>query len=73
MPKRKFSDDLRRAIARSGKTRYQISAETGLAQSTLSKFVNGKGGLSVEGIDAICQSIGARLTVEGPAPRKKGK
>ena len=70
MAKRKFSDDLRRAIAQSDKSRYQISMETGIAQSTLSKFVSGKGGLSVEGIDRICESIGARLIVERKAAHK---
>jgi hypothetical protein len=72
MAKRKFSDDLRRAIGRSEKTRYRIGQETGIAESTLSKFVSGKGGLSLEGIDAICQSIGARLVVDA-SPAKKGR
>jgi hypothetical protein len=62
-----FSDQLRAAIRHSEKTRYLIAAETGIAQSTLSKFMHGKGGLSVEGIDLICKSIGARLTVDADA------
>jgi hypothetical protein len=74
MPKRnRFSDDLRRAIARSEKSRYAISKESGIAESTLSRFVNGKGGMSVAGIDRICQCIGARLVVEGQPRPKKGK
>lgn len=67
----KFTDQLRAAIRKSEKTRYQISAETGIAQSTLSKFMHGKGGLSVEGIDLICKSLGARLIVESEAGQSK--
>jgi transcriptional regulator with XRE-family HTH domain len=73
MAKQRFSDALRRAIEQSEKTRYRISKETGIAEAVLSRFMHGKGGLSVESIDRICESIGARLVVEARPPRKKGK
>ena len=74
MPARQpFSDQLRRAIQRSGKSRYAISKETGIAQSILSRFVHGDAGLSLENIDRVCQSIGARLATGKATPRKKGK
>lgn len=55
---RPFSDELRDAILRSVKTRYQISAETGVAQSVLSRFVPGKSGVSVASVDAVCECGG---------------
>lgn len=63
-----FSTQLKKAIEQSGKTRYQISLETGIAQSVLSRFMHDKGGVSIESIDLICKSIGARLV---SAPRTK--
>jgi hypothetical protein len=70
---KRFSDQLRRAIEGSPKTRYVICKETGILQSVLSRFMHGKGGLSVEGIDRICESIGARLVAGDVAPQPKGK
>lgn len=61
-----ISEQLRLAIAESGVSRYAISKETGIAQSTLCKFMQGKGGLSIEGIDAIGQLLGlAVVTTKG--------
>jgi hypothetical protein len=70
---KRFSDQLRRAIERSPKTRYVISKETSIPQSVLSRFMHDKGGLSVEGIDRICASIGARLVSADVARQTKGK
>ena len=70
--RQKFSDQLRQEIERADKTRYQISMETNIAQSTLSRFIHGKGGLSLESIDLICQCIGAKL-VEGTTSTKRPK
>jgi predicted XRE-type DNA-binding protein len=66
----KFSDQLRRAIEQSGLSRYRISELTAIDQSQLSKFANGKAGLSIEAIDAICELIGAKLTTK-QQPAKK--
>ncbi|MHB1033514.1 MAG: helix-turn-helix domain-containing protein [Pirellulales bacterium] len=69
----KLSDQLRRAIQESPKTRYRIWQETGLAESTLSKFMSGKGGLSVEGLDKIADCLGLNLTTEQVPKTKKGR
>lgn len=75
MPKKRktFADELRRLIDQSEKTRYQISQETGIAQSVLSRFMHGKSGLSIESIDLLCQSLGLRLVEDNPAPKRKGR
>lgn len=74
--RKRFSDQLRQAIQRADKTRYQISLETDIAQSTLSRFIHGKGGLSLESIDLVCESIGAQLMEDSlksrPSKRKGG-
>lgn len=70
---RTFSDDLRDAIKRSGKTRYQISAETGVAQSVLSRFVTGKSGLSLASVDAVCECLRLTVTERKPAVRRGGR
>jgi transcriptional regulator with XRE-family HTH domain len=49
----KFSDQLRQAVLDSGMSRYHISAKTGIAESTLSKFVHGTRGISLDSIDKL--------------------
>jgi transcriptional regulator with XRE-family HTH domain len=66
----KFSDQMRRAIERSGLTRYKIAQATGVDESQLSKFANGKAGLSIEAIDSICDLIGAKLTTNRQTAKK---
>jgi transcriptional regulator with XRE-family HTH domain len=67
--KKSFSDQLRDAIRDCGLTRYAIAKRSGIDQATLSRFMAAKGGLSVEGLDRIAESIGLRLVVE----KRKGK
>lgn len=66
----KLTDQLRRAIAECGKSRYQISKETGIGESTLSRFMHDKGGLSMEGLDALGKCLGLRIVAVGVSKRK---
>jgi len=66
----KIFDQLRRAIKRSGKSRYAISKETGITQATLSRFANGKAGLTMENVETVCDCIGAKIAITIPKPRK---
>ena len=59
----KFSDQLRAAINAAEKSRYVIAAETGIDAATLSRFMNGKGGLSIEGLDLLAECLGWSLNV----------
>jgi hypothetical protein len=70
--KHPFSEQLRRAVEGGDKTRYRISKETDIDQSTLSRFVNHGAGLSMESVDRLCKCLGLRLVMEGKARRKKG-
>jgi len=70
---RKFSEQLRRAIGRSEKTRYQISKQTGIYQSVLSRFMHEEVGLSLESVDLICECLGLRLVAEDDSRNQKGR
>jgi hypothetical protein len=63
---------LQSAIERSGKTRYRISMDTGIDESSLSKFVNHGWGLSPKNIEKVCECIGVRFVLR-PVRRRKSK
>lgn len=63
-----LSDQLRRAIARSGVSRYRIAKETGVSQSSLALFVSGERGLSMEAMDAVGQYLRLKI-VKAPVAR----
>jgi hypothetical protein len=71
MVRKPFSDQLREAVEQSGKSRYLISLQTGILQSTLSRFVHGECGLGLGAIDRLCDCIGAELKPN--KTRSKGK
>jgi hypothetical protein len=48
---------VRRAVDASGRSRYAICKELGLAQATLSRFMSGKGGLSMGHLDALADLL----------------
>src|SRR5271157_355451 len=48
-----FSEQLRQAIERSGMSRYAIGQAAGIDKATMSRFMAGKVGLSLESIDKI--------------------
>lgn len=71
MATKPLSEQLRDAIERSGKTRYRISMETGIAQSVLSRFVNDPSvGLSMANVERLCESLGVELVVRKRSAEK---
>ena len=73
-PKRKtLSDELRDAVERSGLTRYAIWQETGIDQGTMSKFMAGNRGLSLESIDKLADLLGLHVVTDAELPRPKGR
>lgn len=62
-----ISDQLKKAIEECGQSRYRISQETGIEEAALSRFVNGKRGLTLETVDRLADYFGLRLT------KSKGK
>jgi transcriptional regulator with XRE-family HTH domain len=64
-----FSDQLRRAIDESGMSRYAVCKAIGVHQSTMSKFMNGKGGMSIQALDRMGELLGLHLMVKKPKRR----
>ena len=60
-----FSVQLRRAVRECGRSRYALSCETGVDQSTLSRFMQG-GGLSLNVVDKLMEALDLEIK-----PRKR--
>lgn len=65
---KKLSDQLRAAIFNAGCSRYEISRQTGIDQSVLSKFMSGERGVSLHSADLLCEFLKVDLT-----KRRRGK
>ena len=67
-PRVKLSEQIRGAVGASGLSRYRIAKTLGIAESTLSRFMSGKGGLSMEYLDALADLLKLNITT---APRRR--
>jgi transcriptional regulator with XRE-family HTH domain len=67
----KLSEQIRRAVDASGLTRYRICKQLGIAESTMSRFMSGQGGLSMEYLDRLAELLDLRIEAGG-SRRKKG-
>lgn len=66
----KLADTLRELIAKSDESRNAIAEATGIDRGNLSRFMNGKGGLSIEAIDALMDYFGLELKHKATRRRK---
>ena len=66
------TDQLRKAVERSGQSRYAISKATGIPASVLSRFVAGGRGLRSENIDRLCEYLGLTL-ISTPGKARKDR
>ena len=64
---KKLSEQMRRIIDESEKSRYAISQETGIDEATLSRFMHGKGGLSIPVLDQLGECLDLEIR------RRKGR
>jgi hypothetical protein len=64
MPKKKFSDELRKLVRESGISHYRIRMDTGLDRAVISRFVNGKAFLSVEALDTLADYLGWKTVAD---------
>jgi len=71
MRHKKLSDEIRDAVNASGTSRYSIAKNLGIAESTMSRFMNGKGGLSMEFIDLLADLLGLHIVVK--TAKKQGE
>jgi transcriptional regulator with XRE-family HTH domain len=58
-----FSDQIRAAVGASGLSRYRICKEIGIAEATMSRFMNGKGGLSMASLDRLAELLALGVKV----------
>jgi transcriptional regulator with XRE-family HTH domain len=56
-----FSEQLRQAVRDSKMTRYRISWLTGIAESTLARFIQGERGLSLASIDRLMDALNLEI------------
>ena len=63
--KNALSEQIRFVVQDCGKTRYRLSKETGIHQSSLSRFVRGKCNLSLNQIDKLAENIGFEIKAKG--------
>jgi transcriptional regulator with XRE-family HTH domain len=68
-----IADELRRAIERSGKSRYRIAQESGVAEAVLSRFVHGERDLRLDTADKLCAALGLRVVIEPKGKRRAKK
>lgn len=71
---KKLSEQVRDAILQADVSRYAIAKATGVSQPTLSRFVHGERGLSIDALDRIGLYLGLSITTNRPhRPAKKEK
>jgi len=68
----KLSDQVRQAVDASGLTRYRICKELGIAESTMSRFMSGQGGLSMEVLDKLADLLGLGIKTARRRKQQKG-
>ncbi len=66
-----LSGQVRAAVDASGLSRYAICKATGINQAAMSRFMTGKGGLSMAALDRLAKCIG--LEVKLKAKHRKGR
>lgn len=58
-----LSDEIVAAVHKSRLSQYRIAAMLGIGESTVSRFVNGKGGLSMQNLDALAELLNLSVVV----------
>jgi transcriptional regulator with XRE-family HTH domain len=69
---RTLTDEIRGAVDACGRSRYRLCQELGIAQSTLSRFMSGKAGLSLDTLDRLARLLDLHLAAT-PRPTKRKK
>lgn len=61
---------VRRAIEKSGMTRYRIHKASGIDQAALTRFMHGTTGLSTASLDKLAPVLGLQLIIKPRSQRK---
>lgn len=73
--KTSLTDQLRQFIDAAEASRYRLAIQTGMSQAVLSRFMSGKGGMSMEKLDILADVLDLEITKRSkPAAKsRKGK
>jgi len=66
-------DEMRGAIETSGKTRYRIAQESGVAESILSRLMSGERGLSIDALERLSDSLSLEISIRPKRRQRKGR
>ncbi len=69
----KLSEQIRRAVKASGVSQYRISKDLDVSESTISRFMSGKGGLSMEYLDALSDLLDLNIAATRKRRQRKGR
>ena len=72
-PPKAVSEMLCEHVLDCGRSRYRIAMDTGIAQSTLSRFITGERGLSQDAIDTLAVYFGLQLVADEQNRKTKDK
>ena len=64
-------EQIRRAIRKSGQSRYAISKKSGVEQSALSRLMSGERGLSLEAVEKLADALDVEIIIR--PKRRKGR
>jgi transcriptional regulator with XRE-family HTH domain len=67
-----LTDQVRQAIDACGLTRYRLAQFTGVSQPTLSRFMSGERGISLDALDTLAQFLQITIQV-GYQPDEQGE
>jgi transcriptional regulator with XRE-family HTH domain len=68
-----FTDEIRRAVETCGRSRYRICKELGIAESQMSRFMNGKGWLGEGTLNALAELLDYHVAAAKPRQAKREK
>ena len=66
-------NSIREGIDASGKTRYLIAQESGIAESVLSRLMSGERGLSIDALETLAEYLGLEIVMRPKRRRRKGR
>jgi plasmid maintenance system antidote protein VapI len=65
-----ITEDIREAVERSGRSRYELARSSGVTESQLSRLVNGQRALRSDSIDRLAEALDLEIILR---PKKTGK
>ena len=68
-----LSEQVRQAVEASGMSRYAICKAIGMHESVMSRFMNGKGGLQQDSLDALAELLDLNIVVGMKKTKRKGR